>query len=455
MLNAFKEESNLTTTENGAVAYRSTHSSCLDLFATCGALRGEEPSEICHKFLRAYVEDPDAAIKILFYARDVRGGLGERRFFRIVLRYLANQKTQSVLKNLRNVPEYGRFDDLLELLGTPCEAALGEYLKEQLRSDLRNLQAGKPVSLLAKWLPSVNASGSKAQAKQICKLLHMTEKEYRQTLSRLRAEIDVPETHLCRGDYSFDYEKIPSKALFQYRKAFSVHDTKNYETYIRDVSENRKKMNTSTLYPYELIRAVDQDEGEALNDSLDAAWNALPDYTDGRNAIAVVDGSGSMYGSYNENSPRPIDVALSLGLYFAERNKGKFANHFITFSSTPRLIEIKGNTLRDKVQYCRSYNEVANTNLCAVYALILRTAVKYKLPQSELPEMIYILSDMQFDMGVEPSARPIETARKYYEKYGYRLPQIVYWNLCARRDAFPVDMNEKGVALFSGASPSL
>ncbi len=455
MLNELKKEANMTKTANGAAAYRSTQSACLDLFAACGALRHEEKAEIYHKFIRAYAEDPDTAMKILFYARDVRGGLGERNFFRTIIHELSDQKPLSVQKNLKNIPEYGRFDDLLQLLGTQCEKALTEYIREQLQTDLQNLQKGKEVSLLAKWLPSVNTSGTKEQAKKICKLLHMKEKDYRQTLSLLRAKIDIPETRLCERDYSFDYEKLPSKALFQYRKAFLKHDREYYEKYILDVMQNKKKMNASTLYPYELVRASMSSAPTELIKPIDAAWNALPDYTDGRNAIAVIDGSGSMYGQYGKNAIRPIEIALSLGLYFAERNKGKFANHFITFSTTPNLVEIKGETLQDKVRYCMSYNEVANTNLCAVFNLILRTAVKYQLPQSEMPELIYIISDMEFDIGVDPHKTPLETARKYYEQYGYRLPQIIYWNVCAYRAQFPVDMNEKGVALFSGYSPSL
>lgn len=455
MLQELKKESNMTTTENGAAAYRSTQSACLDLFATCGALRSSEDLEIRHKFIRAYAEDPDTAMKILFFARDIRGGLGERNFFRIIIHYLAQKKPKSILKNLENIPEYGRFDDLMQLLDTPCEKALGNFIREQLQADLDNMEKGKDVSLLAKWLPSVNSSGSREQAKKICRLLHMKEKEYRQTLSKLRAKIDIPETHLCNKDYSFDYEKLPSKALFQYRKAFLEHDQKRYENYIENVTTNQTRMNTSTLYPYEIIHAVTSTSEQSLSQTLDATWNALPDYTDGRNALAVIDGSASMYAHYEKNPIEPIETAISLGLYFAERNKGKFANHFITFSTTPRLIEIKGNTLKDKVEYCMSYDEVANTNISAVFALILKTAVNYNLPQSEMPELIYIISDMEFDIGVEPSKTPLETAKHYYSQYGYRLPRIIYWNVAARNEQFPVDMNEKGIALFSGSSPSL
>ena len=241
MLDLLKEEENMTQTENGAAAYRSTKSACLDLFATCGALRHAYASEISKKFIRAYTEDPDSAMKILFYARDIRGGLGERNFFRVIIRELAFQHPLSIQKNLKNIPEYGRFDDLLQLLDTPCETALGEYIKEQLQNDLQNAENGKDVSLLAKWLPSINASGSQKQAKQICRLIHMKEKEYRQTLSFLRKKINIVETHLCNKDFSFDYEKLPLKSIASISKCFSSKGWRTLSDIHRESTEPSKE----------------------------------------------------------------------------------------------------------------------------------------------------------------------------------------------------------------------
>lgn len=455
MLNQLKAEFNKTQTENGAIAYRSTLSECLDLFSVCGALRNADKAEILQKFMRAYAEDPDTAIRILFYARDVRNGLGERRFFRTILHHLADHAPNSVQKNLSRIPEYGRYDDLLELLDTQCEEELKMYIQKQLYADLMNLWEGGNVSLLAKWLPSVNASGSREKGKKICKLLGMKEASYRTFLSLLRKRIDITETHLCQKDYTFDYENLPFKALLQYRNTFLRHDKERYEKYLCDVMENKKKMNAATLYPYELVRnAVAAEEPSELPQlAIDAAWKSLPDYTDGRNALAVIDGSASMH--HGNDKLRPIDVAVSLGLYFAERNSGEFKNHFITFSSTPRLIEIHGSTLKEKAEYCMSYNEVANTNLSAVFDLILRTAIKHRLPQSEMPELIYIISDMEFDEGVDPKKTPLEAAKANYRRYGYKLPQIVYWAVSARNEHFPIEMNENGIAIFSGATPTL
>ncbi len=456
MLEALKNESNLTHTENGALAYRSTKSACLDLFAVCGALRHTGEKEIIRKFMRAYTEDPDTAMRILFYARDVRGGLGERRFFNIIVRHLADFRPTSVTKNLPLFAEYGRYDDTLSLMGTKCETNLAKLIRRQLDADLAAARNGTSVSLLAKWLPSVNTSSpwTREQAKQLCRLLGMKEKDYRRTLSTLRRHIGIVEDHLRRKDYTFDYAKVPGKALFQYRHAMWRNDTDRYETYIKKVRSGKALMNAGTLYPYEIVRAAMHEDALDTCRSLDTAWNALPDYTDSRNALAVIDGSGSMYWDYG-GGIQPITVAISLGLYFAERNRGYFANHFITFSETPQLVELNGNDISAKAHYCMSYNEIANTDLYEVFMLILITAVKHNLPQSELPELLYIISDMEFDMGLNPDETVFEDAKEKFEEYGYKLPQVVYWNVAARNEQYPITMNEKGVSLVSGASPVL
>jgi len=456
MLEELKREANLTHTEKGALAYRSTKSACLDLFAVCGALRHADEKEIIRKFMRAYTEDPDTAMKILFYARDVRGGLGERRFFNVIVHHLADFRPTSVKKNLPLFAEYGRYDDTLSLLGTKCEKDLAGYIHRQLDEDLSKADNGKSVSLLAKWLPSVNTSGmwTREQAKQLCRLLGMKEKEYRKKISALRKHIGIVEDNLRRKDYSFDYSKLPGKALFKYRHAMWRNDRGKYEEYIQEVRSGKACMNAGTLYPYEIVRAVMHEHDLYNIISLDAAWKSLPDFTDSRNALAVIDGSGSMYCNYG-GAAAPITVAMSLGMYFAERNSGHFANHFITFSETPQLVKIKGNDISAKVHHCMNYCEAASTDLYQVFMLILVTAVKNNLPQSELPELIYIISDMEFDAGVNPDQTVFEDAKEKFEDYGYTLPQIVYWNVASRNEQYPVQMDENGTALVSGASPVL
>ena len=234
MLEYIKSEANRAYTENGAVSNATTGSDCLDLFATVGALRRASDEEIIPRFIRAYTENRDAAMKLLFFARDIRGGLGERRVFRVILRWLACNEPASVRKNLARVAEYGRYDDLLALMGTPCEAEMLDLLKAQFEADNAALENGGEVSLLAKWLPSVNASNAETlrMGKKIARALGMTDAEYRRTLVKLRARIRIIENNLREKDYTFDYAAQPSKAMFKYRAAFIRNDGERYKDYI-------------------------------------------------------------------------------------------------------------------------------------------------------------------------------------------------------------------------------
>lgn len=461
MLNYLKNEAIKTYTENGAATYLSTGSECLDLFASIGAIRSNTEQEIITRFVRAFTENPDIAMKILFFARDVRGGLGERRVFRTLFRWLAVNYPESVKKNISYVADYGRFDDLLVLIGTPCQASVVDFIKNQLSKDVEASYTDGEISLLAKWLPSVNASDKETvrNAKILIKLLGTTDKEYRKTLSMLRAKIRIIENNLREKDYTFDYSKQPSKAMFKYREAFRRNDGERYNEYLQKVAGGEAKMNTGTLMPYELIRPYFSPGyyNEAVEDeSIETAWNNLEDFTNGENALAVIDGSGSMYGYYGANCVAPITVAMSLGIYFAERNKGAFANHFITFSENPQLVEIKGKSLFEKVRYCETFNEVANTNIQKVFELILNAAVKNNLPQSELPSTLYFITDMEFDYCTEDaSLTNFEYAKKIFEENGYKLPRVVFWNVESRNMHQPVKQNEQGVALVSGCTPAI
>ncbi len=411
-------------------------------------------------FIRAYTEDPDTAMKILFFARDIRFGLGERRVFRVILKYLAEYRPRSVLRNLRKVPEFGRWDDILTLLGTPCEYAAVELISSQLDTDLKAAENGGNVSLMAKWLPSVNAGSADTArlGKYLAKRLGMKEEEYRKALSRLRKKLRLIENNLRERDYSFDYSKVPSKAMYKYRSAFMRNDGTRYEQYLEGVISGRSKLNTATLTPYDIVqsclngfrcRQMTEEQERAVN----VTWSQLPDFCGGQRMLAVVDCSGSMY-AYG--SPLPAAVALSLGLYFAERNTGEFANHFINFSNRPRLIELKGSTFTEKLHYAMSFNEPLNTDLEAVFRLILNTAVKNSLPQSDLPEALVIISDMEFDRCVKNSdLTNFENAKRMYSEHGYKLPKIVFWNVDSRNDQQPVKINDNGVVLVSGFTPIL
>jgi len=456
MLEYLKNEANMTYTENGAATFESTQSDCLDLFATIGALRSQSEDEIIDRFERAYAEDRDLAMKILFYGRDVRGGAGERRVFRVILRYLAATEPGSVLRNLGNIAEYGRWDDLLALIDTPCRDAAITCMGNQLKADRMAMEQGGEVSLLAKWLPSVNASDAKTvrMAKTVARGLGMNDAAYRKTLSSLRAYIRIIENNLRERDYSFDYGKQPSKAMFKYRRAFLRNDTERYNEFLGKVRSGEAVLHTDTLFPYDIVRPFfDRKVSDEERQAIDVTWNAQPDYTNGENALVVVDGSGSMYGG---GDPLPATVALSLGIYFAQRNKGAFHNHFITFSERPRLVEIKGKDICEQLQYCTKYNEVANTNIQRVFELLVKTAVRNHVPQSEMPSKLYIISDMEFDeCAYDAEETNFEYAKRLFAEHGYELPEVIFWNVQSRNRQQPVTQNEQGVALVSGCSPRI
>ena len=467
MLQYLKQESNKTFTENGAATLKTTQSDCLDLFATIGAIRRESDEEIIARFMRAFAEDKDIAMKLLFFARDIRGGLGERKVFRVCLKWLGYNAPETVRKNLSYISEYGRFDDLLVLFETPVEKDMLELVRDQLRKDIYAMNKNEEVSLLGKWLPSVNASNANTikAAKKIARFLAMDDKGYRKALARLRAYIRIIENNLREKDYTFDYEKQPSKAMFKYRGAFARNDAERYNSFLDRVSSGEAKLNASTLAPYELVepyltphwynghhsfmKAINEEERKSLN----ATWEALPSLGSEANALAIIDTSGSMY---CDAKPLPAAVALSLGIYFAEHNTGAFKNHFIEFSSKPELIEIKGKTFADKLQYICSFNEIADTNIEAVFDLVLSAAVNNNVPQNEFPEKLIIISDMEFNACVKNAGTTnFNNAKAKFEAAGYKLPEVVFWNVASRNRQQPVTKNEQGVALVSGCTPRL
>ena len=467
MLNYLKQEANKTVTENGAATHITTESDCLDLFAAIGALRRESDSEIEARFIRAFTENRDIAMKLLFFARDIRGGLGERRVFKVILNWLAKNEPSTVRKNLTYVAEYGRYDDLLCLMDTPCEKDMLDVIKVQFEADNAALNNGGEVSLLAKWMPSVNASSPETVlcAKKIARHFGMNDADYRKALVSLRAHIRIIENNLREKDYSFDYSKQPSKAMYKYRKAFMRNDAERYNDFIGKVSSGEVRLHADTLAPYEIVEPYINDTYTASSRSfmrqiseqeknlLNATWASLPDFGSEENAIAVIDTSGSMYW---DAKPMPAAVALSLGLYFAEHNTGLYKNHFIEFSARPQLIEIKGDTFADRLRYVASFNEVANTNLEAVFDLILNSAVENNVSASELPAKLIIISDMEFDRCVSNArSTNFKNAKAKFEAHGYNLPDIVFWNVASRNRQQPITKNKRGVALVSGCTPRL
>jgi len=433
-----KNKTNESLTENGALTYKSTQSKVLDLFSMGGALRTRTPEEI-EKFLsQALAEDKLLAIKCLFYLRDSRGGAGERRTFREALKILSNYNPEETLKLLPLIPDYGRWDDIFYLDNIDFSG----FLKEQIAKDIKT---DKP-SLLGKWLPSENAgTKSKKLARQIRKYLGYSSKNYRKLLSLLRNKIDIVETKLSEKNYKdIDYSKLPSKAGMIYKDAFSKNDATRYTEYLKAVAEGKETINTKALFPYEIIRKARKENDKTL----DLLWKNLPDYTkNNEQAIVVADVSGSMDGT-------PMDVSVSLAMYFAERNKGVFQNKFITFSAKPELQEIAGTSLNQKIRNLENAHWDMNTNVQAVFDLLLNTATANSVEAKDLPKTIYIISDMEFD-DASATRTNFQMIKDKYEAAGYEMPTLVFWNVDSRQNNTPVTENEKGVVLLSGCSPTV
>lgn len=457
MLNYLKEETNVTSTENGDRAFKTTYSELLDLFASGGALRQASQTDVVKLFSKALAEDTLLGIKSMFYFRDVRGGQGERDVFRLMLNYLAVTQPNLVKANIFNIPYYGRWDDMYALFDTPLEKFAADAMKSVLLNDINS----EAPSLLAKWLKSENASSPEtvALAKKTRKLFNFTPKQYRKILSDLRKRISIIETKLTERNYpEIDYSTVPSLAGLKYRQAFFRNDEERYSQFVSDAINGEVKVNTKALYPYEIITKITRVLPSHFIDTkqdevLDMMWRNLPDYINGskENAIAVVDTSGSMNGL-------PRGVALSLGIYMAERNHGVFKDHFITFSEKPTLEKIVGNNIAEKVRNMDSAKWGFNTNLENVLSLILDTAIKYQVPQSEMIKRLYIISDMQFDASTNYDKRNksvFQKAQEVYKSYGYEFPSVVFWNVNAQPNNFPVTKNDYGVQLVSGCSPSI
>jgi len=460
MLNNLKKSFNETTTTNGDKAYKSTNSHVLDLFSKGGAVRYH--GEDTHKSLvsKALAEDVQLTLRTLFYLRDVRGGQGERAIFRNGVKEIARTNPDSLRKNLKLFSEYGRFDDLLVLLDTSLVDDVIEVISNQLNEDLISSSKGENVSLLAKWLPSENASSKKTKelAKIVRKGLKMSPKEYRKTLSSLRKEIDILETKITEKKYDeVEYDKIPSVAGMKYRQAFFRNDFERYDEFLSSLSKGEKKINAATLYPYDIVSKImgqsffhyqTKEVGDAETKLYQGMWDNLPNFLDGEeDSLVMADVSGSMYG-------QPINVSISLAMYIAERNKGAFHNHFMTFSSSPELVEIVGNDIVSKVQNISNADWGYNTNLESALLKVLDVAVKDNLPQSELPKKFYIISDMQFDQATVFGESVKNSVKKKYELAGYEMPVIVFWNVNGSSTS-PATQNEQGVVLVSGLSPSI
>lgn len=450
-----EEQYNYKFTENGALAHRSTGSKVYDLFAFGSVYRHRSVEDCILLFKNAFDEDPDLALKCLFYIRDCRGGQGERRFFRVCIHWLAQTHPVFLIPLIKYIPEFGRWDDVFELFGTHLENDACSFIVQQLTKDMVDCYDKKAISLLAKWMPSENAhsQAAKRKAEVIRKYIHGSKKEYRQMLSSLRAHLRVLERLMSENRWDeIEFDKIPSKAGMLYRNAFARKDIIR-EKYFAFMKDKNTKVNAGTLYPYEIVKRVSGNVllDETERNTINKYWENLPDYFNGESSsmLCVVDTSYSMHGF-------PIEVAISLGLYTAERMKGDFANYFISFSREPRLVSIEGIDFVDKVRRIKSKVIMENTNLTKVFDLLLTIGRIDRVKQEDMPKTIVVISDMEIDQGSSwrggvSIGTEMERMRKKWESYGFHMPKLVYWNVDARHNTI-LDKDD-GVSYVSGCSP--
>lgn len=433
-LNALHQNTSFTTTQNGALTFSRTESALLDFYAQAGSMRNS-PDKALDLFKKAFSEDNLLAIKILFYLRDVRGGQGERTLFRTCLEWLGTDFPSVFESIITFVPEYGRWDDIF-FDNTKAISFIATQLELDKNSDT--------PSLLAKWMPTINASSKNTveKAKFMAKSLNLLPIGYRKMIRSLRKKIKTVEEQMSSNRWKdINYSAVPSQASRIYKDAFKKHDEARYSKFIEKAEKGEVKIHASTLYPYQIYKEVQNN----YSPTLEALWNQLPDFTQGKNALVVADVSGSMSGD-------PMSVSVSLALYFAERNKSQFKDYFLTFSAQPTLQKVQGNSLLERMNSIQRSNWSMNTDLDAVFELLHRTAVVNNIPQSEMPETIYIISDMEFDSGVS-FRNPYEAIEAKYLSTGHKVPNIVFWNVNASGSNLPVRAGKRGVALVSGFSP--
>ena len=437
-------------TENGMVTNSTSLNFCVDLFFQIGAMRGQDKSRLINAFTKAFGENPLTAMKLLFWARDVRGGAGERQIGKDIMSYLANNRTEVMRKNISLVTEFGRWDDLLVFLGTPLEKDALELISKGLAD--KN-------GLTAKWMPRPNVSNreGKRQANTIRKFLGLSPKEYRKMLVE---NSNTVEQLMCAKKFdSIDYSKLPSKAMANLMKAFSKNDKERFAAYLASLEkgETGVKINAGAVYPYDIIKSVLAGQTRGA----DAQWNALPNFLEGSKErfIPIVDTSGSMFWDLAKVTGDLYagHIAQSLGLYISERNVGPFKDAFITFNTNPELVVVSG-TLTERHRQVQRLSVGGSTNLQGVYQLILKKAKEGNVPESEMPTMVIIFSDMEFNQGTSghESSTAQEMIEKMYSESGYKCPKVVYWNLASRGDKNkPVHFDKTGTALVSGFSPAL
>jgi len=469
------EKNEKKLTENGAVGFATEGHKIVDLNFAIPSFRTEVDTAL---FEEALNEDKVLTLKWLLFLRDVRGGVGERKSFRDFMVYLAKAHEDIAVKliNEVDIAEYGRWDDILDIYfntkSKRVQFAIRSKVIGQFIDDMKNYKEGKPISLLAKWMYSTNASSAETVKRGhiIKKWFEFSSKEYRKVLSKLRKHIDIVESKMSANEWNnIDYSAVPSKANLNYGFAFMKHDEKRRTEYLESLKNGETKINAQAMFLHDIVHkygAFNYGRFNGVDETLEALWNAQDKVEGFKNTLVVRDGSGSMTVTIGNSNVSALDVASAISLYCAQNNSGEFKNKFITFSSKPQMVTVNSDTLFGNLNIMRKYNDCSNTNIEATFDLILDTAVKNHMSQEEIPNTVLIISDLEFDGVVSGSAfwgervptvnkALFEVIRERFEAKGYKLPKLVFWNVNSRTGTIPLTENEMGVILLSGFSKNL
>ena len=480
---------NISYTENGMQGYKSIGNPYLDFLYKVSSFRGKSEDEIKKitlDFIASIMNDENKKylLKFILYIRDPRNGLGERALGRELLaslfKYFDFENKEDIFTWVVNrLYNYGRWDDYVSLVqnfylpeceiqknkdGFPHLWQLVNSLKKTLEDDLKNIEINAPITLLAKWMPSINTSSPKTRewAKFFTKYFEWSEKQYRQTLSKLRKYLKVTERQMSLQEWNeINYEKVPSLANLRYKDAFLKHDKERREEYLSKLSKGEAKINSSVNFPHDIVHKYSSSNGWKLSlckydESLEQLWKNLKEIPGLNDTLVVRDDSGSMTCSLGKTNITALEVATALGIYCAEHCSEIYKNKIISFSENPKYLDFSDKmTLHDKLGYLYKHCEIANTNIRAVFQLILKTAIDNKLKQEDLPKQILIISDMEFDEGVSFKGNPLEESQQEFERYGYKVPKLIFWNVNSRTNTVPIKTNDLGVYLLSGFSPNV
>lgn len=428
-INALQTNDSLTA--NGAITNSTTSNDCLNLFFIAGACRNMSEENINNYLTKAFIADKKLATVICFWAGDIRGGPGERRFFRIALKYIYDNYRETFYRNMDNVAHYNRWDSLFDFHndGQVLEYVAGELIKSN--------------SLLAKWMPREGKSKYQEFRKSFMNATNLSPKKYRKYVTTLSKTV---EQQMSSKQFShIQYKTVPSVAFNKYRKVFNKKDNARFQEFLKDVEAGKEKINASAIFPHDIYRSF-KNGGDKT--SINLQWNHLPNFLQNteERILPLCDVSGSMLGL-------PMDIAVSLGIYISERNVGPFQNCFMTFSENPQLNVLSGSLVQ-RMQQLEKAAWGYNTDLIRAFTEILNKSRIAGINNNDMPTTLLIISDMEFDKAcMNNSSTNFQKMKELYSQHGYELPKVVFWNVNAKGGNFPIKSNENGVALISGASP--